>query len=454
LLAATLRWNWRGALVTASLLATVFVAVALLFGSVGSVAYDDLNRTIVRTGYLLVAGGMLGYVGAYKEQSRRRIAQLAAWPVPERDNPPEPDLGHSVPLVKAFAHSAQIMRGRRVLVIWEQAEEPFRHVALWSESGLEYSRERADRFGKLVAEDYADAAVSIAGSPRSGTLAGVGQDRPPSIIDDDLQRSYGIRDALTAPFCLPLCSGRAFILDRYGSSDDDLQLVALVSMRLGVEFEHLAMRAQVEEAAMLAERGRLAHDLHDSTLQSLAAANINLKMGARQAGGDLADHLTRIRQNLIDEQRRIRDFVEEHRSPVKKAQMVHLAEEVTPRLQRLEHEWDCKIELHINPPDPKMRLELAHHARHLLTEAVSNAVRHGGASRVVISVASCPPCLEIRVSDNGRGFEELNGEYDDAAISALRVGPRSLHTRVKKLHGKLSLRTGPTGSELTLEMPL
>ncbi|WP_207541311.1 sensor histidine kinase [Sabulicella rubraurantiaca] len=483
LLAGTLRWNWRGALGTAVILVVLFLVLLAIFGDQVLADRDELNRAIIRTGYLLVIGAMLGYVGAYRERSTRRLAQLVAWPGPQPmafHEHASPNLGPP-PIAPALAHAASLLCTPRVLVIWEIAEEPSRHVALWTaEDGLLYSREHAGRFGTLVAAHHTESTFSVGDAdanqqPDLMTEIGSGRSSDPGrggipvaalspLIDADLRRTYSIGRTLTAPFHLPLCKGRLFLLDQDKVSDDDLRLTELIALRLGVDLEHHLMRAQIGTTAALAERVRLARDLHDGVLQSLTAASIHLKLCSQQAGsGALAEQLTLIRETLTGEQRRVRNFVEDHRHsslpsmaglvPDAAAAEAKLADALEDRLRWLEREWGCSVEFWTSPEGLSVPRDLARHIRHLVAEAVSNAVRHGRASSITVSVTREPEVLRLCIADNGHGFADLEGSYGDEALATLSIGPRSLWARTKDLGGTVALRTSASGSELDIELP-
>ena len=87
---------------------------------------------------------------------------------------------------------------------------------------------------------------------------------------------------------------------------------------------------------------------------------------------------------------------------------------------------------------------LAHELRQLLREAVANAVRHGGASRVAIALAEENAMLRLTVADNGTGFPA-----DDRVTQ-----PRSISERIATLGGTLEIETGNTGTALRFTIPL
>jgi signal transduction histidine kinase len=448
LISSTLRWNWQGALVTAALLIAAYGALVLSLQPELS-GPDDLTRAIIRAAFLMVAGAMLGYVGAYRERSRRRLAQLVAWPGPDRTSKASP------PIRAALAHAAALLRAPRILVIWEQPEEPFQHVALFSEGDVRHAREPSGRFGTLVAQSHAKASflVDVAGQEEASRATK--NHLAPPLIDRSLCAAFGLRRVLTAPFQRDLCRGRVFVMDPSGSTDDDLLLVELIAGRLGVDLEHYLLRHQIQAAAAMSERERLGRDLHDGLLQSLAAATIQIKLSANRADGDVAAQLEETRALLADEQQRIRRFVEDHR-PVRAAPAgeVDLAAAVSQRLKDLGRQWCCEVNFEASPSDLKLPAALARDVRHLLGEAVSNAARHGPASRVHITIARSSDNLSIGITDDGRGFQGLCGHYEDDELKHLDVGPASLRSRVGELGGTLVLETSPDGSRIDVRLPV
>jgi signal transduction histidine kinase len=444
IVSATLRWDWRGAIITtASLVLIFFLATQIESHGLTNRHFElSLSQTILRPANLLVAGIMLGYVGALQERSRHRLAQLVAWPGPEHKQ----DI--SVPIISALEHAAEILCVERVLILWEQPDEPFRDVVHWSKQGIQYRRERSDRFGTIVADPVAG--KSFLCHP---WVQGAGADE---LINEDLRQTFSIQNALSAPFHLPVCSGRIFLIDPIDeSSPDDLLLAELIATRLGVDLEHYLLRSEREMAVALNERARLARDLHDGVLQGLAAANIHLTVSLNKAGGEILDHLARVRQILTAEHQRIRAFVEMTRlGKSVPSSPTDLGHQIRTLLSELSGQWDCTVEVTTDPPDLQTVEHIAHNIRFLLTEALSNAVRHGKASHIEISIRAEHDHLKLGIKDNGRGFPGLDGRYSDEELKIHNLGPLSLRSRVMELGGALSLVASPSGTEINIEIPL
>src|SRR5262249_5464017 len=125
LLATALRWRSRGLVATAAVLAVVLLVASIvqerLQPSLGPGNYE-FNRVFIRGAYLVVIGGMLAYVTTHRDRCRDRLARLAHWPVHEVAH------AHSPSLEQTLVHAAGVLSASRILVVWEEAEEPFVHT--------------------------------------------------------------------------------------------------------------------------------------------------------------------------------------------------------------------------------------------------------------------------------------------------------------------------------------
>src|SRR5690606_22961979 len=79
-------------------------------------------------------------------------------------------------------------------------------------------------------------------------------------------------------------------------------------------------------------------------------------------------------------------------------------------------------------------------------EALSNALRHGAASKILIHLSSTPAALQLAIHDNGTGF--------DPAAPPTGHGLANMRARAAQLGATLHLESSPTtGTRLTLTLP-
>jgi len=82
-------------------------------------------------------------------------------------------------------------------------------------------------------------------------------------------------------------------------------------------------------------------------------------------------------------------------------------------------------------------------AYYLVAEALTNVVRHAGATSAAVTVAEDGDILRVEVRDDGRGGARVT----EAG------GLRGLEDRVTALRGRLEVSSGPGGTVLRAELP-
>ena len=145
LMAASLRWNWQAVMVTALVLAGALVGVSILN------ANTDLQVAVVRGVYVIMTGAMLAYYSAVRERRREQLTKLTDWPGPDPSQIDRPNL------TSLLAHCARALEAPRVLVLWEESEEPFVNIVLWQDGKYQHTREMAGIYGNFVrAQQHAE----------------------------------------------------------------------------------------------------------------------------------------------------------------------------------------------------------------------------------------------------------------------------------------------------------
>ncbi len=109
----------------------------------------------------------------------------------------------------------------------------------------------------------------------------------------------------------------------------------------------------------------------------------------------------------------------------------------------------CRFEFREKGDLSGLKSELAISAYRLVQEALSNAVKHAGATAVAVNFdySEDKSMLQITVSDNGRGF--------DAATIEPGIGLIGMRERVYGLGGKLEINAAPdAGTTITIALPV
>ena len=217
-------------------------------------------------------------------------------------------------------------------------------------------------------------------------------------------------------------------------------------------------KERLEQAAMHDERLRLARELHDGVLQSLAGAALQLEVMSRLIDENPAaarERLKDIEKLIAEEQRELRLWIQKLQPtmPASIATGADLGVALEKLRQRAEWQWGVRIELTVDSRGAVHR-SLGDEIYRIVQEALTNAGRHARASRVRVIVRLGPggAPVQITVADDGCGFA-FRGRYDLGQLKEKQAGPRSLRERIADLHGELVLTSGLSGSQLEISLP-
>jgi signal transduction histidine kinase len=147
---------------------------------------------------------------------------------------------------------------------------------------------------------------------------------------------------------------------------------------------------------------------------------------------------------LAAQQRRIREFVVET-NPRPTSSTLALPEAIQPVLDELANLWRCHITGQFHPERATVTAARLPQVRLILAEAVANAIRHGKATHIDVTIES-DAGLWIEVRDNGAAAT-------DNPASSDQIAPFSLRQRVRALGGGCNLTVSADGGTLVVALP-
>lgn len=452
LLAAALRWQARGVVWTGLAVLIVYAGVSLFAAGVLHDPGFELHRFLIRIGYLAVVVLLLGYLSGYEQQLREQRLALAAWP---RVDPDE------LPVGRGLDYAGHILGASRIALTFEEEDEPYAFQASYDGTSVRLERDPDTSLAGLVPEALSEADFLCGdlldpGSPLIGRTGAVLQ-RFDELIGPAERRRFGARSLISVRLQGRDVRGRLFVLDKPDLTLDDLAAVEIIARQIAADLDLYVSRKRLRLAALTEERVRFARDLHDGLLQSLTGLGLQLKVLERTLEQNPAEAKARLAvvQDLLGrEQQDLRFFVRQMKPLALSRDQVNagLASHLEELVQRSERQWDLEIDLEIAPLPRQLNEALAHATYRITQEALVNAARHGAARHVRVRIGDGER-LRLRVQDDGRGFP-FEGRFDLAALAAAQQGPLSIMQRVVALGGDLTLETGPSGTLLTVDLPL
>ena len=216
--------------------------------------------------------------------------------------------------------------------------------------------------------------------------------------------------------------------DSYLDLASDFATHAAIALALASGREH------ARQLTIVAERERIAHDLHDHVIQRLFAAGMDLQgTVARARSPEVVDRLNRTLDDLQAIIEEIRTTIFQLKSPLESDGGFR------NRIQRvvadLTENRDIVTTVRMHGPMTAVGGELAEHAEAVTAEAVSNALRHSGASRLTVKV-SVADMLTLDIVDNGCGMPVDNPR---------RSGLANMSFRAEQLGGRCEISTPSEG---------
>ena len=178
-------------------------------------------------------------------------------------------------------------------------------------------------------------------------------------------------------------------------------------------------RAAARELTVLADRERIARDLHDRVIQRVFAVGMSLQgTVARLRAPEIAQ---RISQAIDELQEVINDirlsiFDLQHAADAQQG----LGQRIREAVARITEDRDVVTELHVSGPLTVVSEVLGEHAEAVVVEALSNAVRHAEADLITIRVGIADD-LTIEVTDDGRGIPADNQRHSGLVNMAGRA---------------------------------
>ncbi|MEU8900033.1 GAF domain-containing sensor histidine kinase [Nocardia sp. NPDC048505] len=303
-------------------------------------------------------------------------------------------------------------------------------------AGATGAQRRAAEVHELVLTHWAGAGAGHEGwlVLTEGTALGEAfQRRTPLRFDDAGSIDLGIPLAEVGPaLILPLCTPDATLgvlvaVRPPGSApypDELVELTAAFTDQAALAMQLAGTQRRMREIDLLADRDRIARDLHDHVIQRLFAIGLSLQAAVPQA------QVPEVKQRIATGVSDLQEVVQEIRTSIfdlhgGDAQINRLQQRLENAVRQQTSDTPLRGSLHVTGPLSVLEAELADHAEAVVREAVSNAVRHSGGSLVTVEI-SIDDNLTIVVIDDGWGIPH----------HVIRSGLRNLEQRAEKANGE------------------
>jgi ligand-binding sensor domain-containing protein/signal transduction histidine kinase len=228
-------------------------------------------------------------------------------------------------------------------------------------------------------------------------------------------------------------------------------LVLLLLGAIGWQLYRLRVRRISSQfAAVLGERNRIAREIHDNLAQDILGISVQLELVSRllpAAAETAKPHLDRARILVRNSMAEARRYVWDLRSQdLEKKDLPTALNDTARRLTRdTEVQALVQVTGTFRPVPPAIENNLLRIAQ----EAINNSVKHAGAQRIMIDLHFDTDAVQLRVQDDGRGFDTAV-EKRDGHFGLVGMGERA-----REIEGQLRIQSEPdSGTQVIVNVPL
>jgi signal transduction histidine kinase/ligand-binding sensor domain-containing protein len=207
-------------------------------------------------------------------------------------------------------------------------------------------------------------------------------------------------------------------------------------------------------ALVLAERARLAREVHDTLAQGYAGIASQLEVVEMKLPADASE----ARDELDYAERMVRHSMTEARRSLMDLRSSALdGQDLAAALESGAGRWAARsgvsVKVNVSGDASKLPEDVAHHVFRIAQEAVANAVNHASASHINMELSVGAGQLCLQVEDDGCGFE-FEPE-DTSRAQRGNFGLIGMRERADRIKGKLLLESHPgKGTRVDVRVPL
>lgn len=225
-----------------------------------------------------------------------------------------------------------------------------------------------------------------------------------------------------------------------------------LAMLVWLVFQLRERRVRAQFGAVLAERTRIAREIHDNLAQEMSGISVQLEVVARTMprGADAArTHLDRARRQVRHGLAEARRYVWDLRSPALANNDLPTALSETAR--RLTNETNIRTQVEVNGAFRPLPRLVEDNLLRIGQEAVNNAVQHAQAKLIAVNLVFDARRVQLSIRDDGLGFDNQAADNGHAGHFGL-IGMRE---RAEQIGGTLSIHsTEGSGTEVVAEVPI
>jgi signal transduction histidine kinase len=471
LASAAFRWGFRETLATTVgglLLILLHQRAAEYIPAMSFLGYDDPNRMIVRTSYLVMMGLLLGYLA---EEGRQLRAESGA--IVHLLSKVRVDLNVTRALALVANETVKIFDASHLLIVVEEMDghRIFRWdtVGGWSLASTTVRGESTavDRPAYFFGDVHHSMAIVGHKWPWSKRVryevqaldaAGRTVEMPAISVPDAFVSAYPFKRLILAPVTFgDEWNGRIFIFEPHRNVPliELTEFLRTLIRQVSPAVFNVYLQNRLQAKAGALERARVARELHDGVIQSLIGVEMQMEvLRSKTPLQDSAEgqELHRLQNILRHEVLNLRDLMAQMRPAEFDPDelLAHFADIVQHFSRDTGIRARFVTELKQVPLERRVCFELVR----IVQEGLANVRKHSEARHVMVRFGLREGSWRLEIDDDGRGFP-FEGRLTHIELDARDTGPAIIKERVRAIGGQLAISSTPgQGSRLEVVLPL
>jgi ligand-binding sensor domain-containing protein/signal transduction histidine kinase len=209
-------------------------------------------------------------------------------------------------------------------------------------------------------------------------------------------------------------------------------------------------RISSQFGAVLAERNRIAREIHDNLAQDILGISVQLELVARllpAVAESAKPHLDRARILVRNSMAEARRYVWDLRS--QDLEQKDLPTALNDTARRLTRDTEVQAAVQVTGTFRPVPTSIENNLLRIAQEAINNSVKHSGAKRIMIDLHFETDGLQLRVQDDGNGFDTTLENRDG------HFGLVGMRERASEIKGDLRIQSEPgSGTQVIVNVPL
>ncbi len=217
---------------------------------------------------------------------------------------------------------------------------------------------------------------------------------------------------------------------------------------LALRLRVLQVRARLN--AILAERARIARELHDTLIQGFSGVTMQMQaLLTRVRDRDIQDSIRDVIGDAGACLREARQSVAGLRNSVGSSR--GLPEAIAETARQLTETRDVRLSLHLPDATPPMPVETEFQILRIAQEAITNATRHANARTIDVALTVHSGRMSLRIRDDGSGFSVAERERANHRHYGL-IGMRE---RSRQIAADITIESRPgAGTTVLVDLPV